>query len=107
MATVVFVGKSLTAEGGQNPVEPALAGKPAVFGPHMENFAVVARQLVDGEAAVQVRDVAGLEAAVEKLLDDSGLRAATGARASAILERHQGSANRTADLILEATRSSL
>src|SRR5436190_7986755 len=39
IATVVFVGNSLTAHGGQNPVEPILAGKPVVFGPHMENFA--------------------------------------------------------------------
>src|SRR5262249_6344802 len=33
IATVVFIGKSLTAQGGQNPVEPILAGKPVVFGP--------------------------------------------------------------------------
>src|SRR5207244_1447292 len=39
IATVVFMGKSLTVHGGQNPVEPILAGKPVVFGPHMENFA--------------------------------------------------------------------
>src|SRR2546423_10395941 len=38
VATIVFVGKSLTARGGQNPVEPILAGKPVLFGPHMENF---------------------------------------------------------------------
>ena len=43
IATVVFVGKSLTAHGGQNPVEPILAGKPVVFGPHMENFATLAK----------------------------------------------------------------
>src|SRR5256886_12081596 len=41
IATVVFVGKSLTAHGGQNPVEPIFAGKPVVFGPHMQNFAML------------------------------------------------------------------
>ena len=45
VATVVFIGKSLTATGGQNPVEPILAGKPVVFGPHMENFASLAQSL--------------------------------------------------------------
>ncbi len=44
IATVVFVGKSLTAHGGQNPVEPILAGKPVVFGPYMENFAYLLRR---------------------------------------------------------------
>src|SRR5207244_5235272 len=45
IATIVFIGKSLTAQGGQNPVEPILAGKPVVFGPHMENFAMLAKLL--------------------------------------------------------------
>ncbi|MFN2541980.1 MAG: 3-deoxy-D-manno-octulosonic acid transferase, partial [Chthoniobacterales bacterium] len=43
IATVVFVGKSLLAHGGQNPAEVIVAGKPVVFGPHMENFAIFAR----------------------------------------------------------------
>ena len=46
VATVVFIGKSMTAHGGQNPVEPILAGKPVVFGPHMENFALLAANTV-------------------------------------------------------------
>ena len=59
VATVVFIGKSLTARGGQNPVEPILAGKPVVFGPHMENFASLARALVAEEAAIQVGEAGG------------------------------------------------
>ena len=43
IATVAFVGKSLTAQGGQNPVEPIAAGVPVIFGPNMENFARFAR----------------------------------------------------------------
>ncbi|HET9857129.1 MAG TPA: glycosyltransferase N-terminal domain-containing protein, partial [Chthoniobacterales bacterium] len=39
VATLAFIGKSLLARGGQNPAEAILAGKPVVFGPHMENFA--------------------------------------------------------------------
>src|SRR4029453_331139 len=35
IATVVFIGKSISAHGGQNPVEPIMAGRPVVFGPHM------------------------------------------------------------------------
>ena len=38
VGTVVFVGKTLTAHGGQNPVEPIAAGRPVIFGPNMETF---------------------------------------------------------------------
>ncbi len=63
-ATVVFMGKSLAAHGGQNPVEPILAGKPVVFGPHMENFATLAKALVSKKGAIQVRDIDSLELAI-------------------------------------------
>src|SRR5438105_10348097 len=74
IATVVFMGKSLTAHGGQNPVEPILAGKPVVFGPHMENFGMLARQLVARNGAIEVRDVDSLETIIVKLLLDSDAR---------------------------------
>src|SRR6266436_264048 len=61
IATVVFVGKSLTAHGGQNPVEPIVAGKPVIFGPHMENFATLTQTLVAKNGAIQVLDVEELE----------------------------------------------
>ncbi len=48
-ATLIFVGKSLTAEGGQNPIEPGALGKAMVFGPNMQNFAEVVRQLPGAE----------------------------------------------------------
>src|SRR5206468_2393124 len=73
-ATVVFVGKSLTTHGGQNPVEPILAGKPVVFGPHMENFSMLARTLVSRKAAIQVRDADSLEQAIAELLQDTEAR---------------------------------
>jgi 3-deoxy-D-manno-octulosonic-acid transferase len=54
VATLVFIGKSLLASGGQNPAEAILAGKPVVFGPHMENFAALAKSLVEQNGAIQV-----------------------------------------------------
>src|SRR6059036_1414701 len=74
IATVVFVGKSLTAHGGQNPVEPILAGKPVVFGPYMENFATLANTLVSKKGAIQVCDINSLEQALAELLRDSKTR---------------------------------
>jgi 3-deoxy-D-manno-octulosonic-acid transferase len=101
IATVVFIGKSLTARGGQNPVEPILAGKPVVFGPHMENFATLAGTLVSNEGAIQVHDVESLEQAIEKLLGDIEARQQLVRKAREVLDQHRGATARAAALIAE------
>jgi 3-deoxy-D-manno-octulosonic-acid transferase len=100
-ATVVFMGKSLTAHGGQNPVEPILAGKPVVFGPHMENFTILARQLVARNGAIEVRDVDSLEEIIARLLRDSGARQRLVQNAREVLSAHEGATARAAALIHE------
>jgi 3-deoxy-D-manno-octulosonic-acid transferase len=101
IATVVFMGKSLTAHGGQNPVEPILAGKPVVFGPHMENFTILARQLVARNGAIEVRDVDSLERIIAKLLRDSGACQRLVQNAREVLSAHEGATARAATLIHE------
>jgi 3-deoxy-D-manno-octulosonic-acid transferase len=101
IATVVFIGKSLTAHGGQNPVEPILAGKPVVFGPHMENFATLANMLVSKKGAIQVQDVNSLEQALAELLHDSEARQRLVQSAHEVLSEHQGATARAAALISE------
>jgi 3-deoxy-D-manno-octulosonic-acid transferase len=99
IATVVFIGKSLTAHGGQNPVEPILAGKPVVFGPYMENFATLAKTLVLKKGAVQVRDADFLERVIIELLHDSEARQRLVQNAREVLGTHQGATARAAALI--------
>jgi len=101
IATVVFIGKSLTAQGGQNPVEPILAGKPVVFGPHMENFAMLAQALVSKNGAIQVRDANSLERAIVELLLDSDARQHLVQNAHEVLATHQGATARAAALVHE------
>src|SRR6266550_7241591 len=101
IATVVFIGKSLTAHGGQNPVEPIFAGKPVVFGPHMENFATLAKRLVSNNAAMQVNDTDSLERTVGELLRDSESRQRLVENAHAALNEHKGGTARTAKLVHE------
>ena len=101
IASVVFIGKSLTAHGGQNPVEPILAGKPVVFGPHMENFATLAKTLVSNSAAMQVSDADSLERTVGELLRDSEARQRLVRNAHAALGEHKGATARAATLIHE------
>lgn len=99
IATVVFVGKSLTAQGGQNPVEPIFAGKPVVFGPHMENFASLAKRLVSSNGAIQVADVDSLKQAVAELLRDVDARKRLVKNARAALIEHHGATARAARLV--------
>jgi 3-deoxy-D-manno-octulosonic-acid transferase len=100
-AALVFVGKSLTAQGGQNPIEPAALGKAMVFGPNMQNFKAVADAFVSGQAAIQVRDAAGLEQAIAELLGDERRRTEMGARALQVVRENLGATGRTVELIVE------
>ena len=99
VATVVFIGKSLTAHGGQNPVEPILAGKPVVFGPHMENFATLASALVSNRGAIQVRDADSLERVIVELFCDSEARKRLVQNAHEVLSAHEGATARAAALM--------
>src|SRR6059036_1181298 len=101
IATIVFVGKSLTAQGGQNPVEPIMAGKPVVFGPHMENFATLAKALVLKKGAIQVRDADSLEMTIAGLLRDGDARERLLENARDVLSKHHGATARAAALIHE------
>ncbi len=98
-AAVVFVGKSLTAEGGQNPIEPGALGKPIVFGPNMQNFDAITRLLVSRDAAWQVRDAAELESALAELLSKPARAAELGRNALGVINENLGSVERTVEMI--------
>jgi 3-deoxy-D-manno-octulosonic-acid transferase len=102
LASVIFVGKSLTAQGGQNPIEPAALGKAVVFGPHMENFPDIAPSFVQAQAALQVPDEAGLEKALIWLIENPAERQALGQRAQSVVRDNQGSLGRTVAMIMES-----
>jgi len=98
-ASVVFIGKSLTRRGGHNPIEPAAAARPIVFGPNMGNFAEVASALVDGDGALQVPDADELHSAIESLLTDAEQAGRLGKNARRTLDERTGAAERTIEII--------
>jgi 3-deoxy-D-manno-octulosonic-acid transferase len=100
-ATVVFVGKSLTAMGGQNPIEPAAFGKAIVFGPNMQNFADIARNFIAQNGAVQVKDPQTLEESIAGLLADDKRRTTLGQNAQRVVRENLGAIDRTVNMILE------
>ena len=99
-ATVTFIGKSLTAFGGQNPIEPGAQGKAIVFGPNMQNFADITRAFLKKNAAVQVQNPEQLEQVLAELLADAPRRAALGEAALALVAENLGAVERTVEMIL-------
>ena len=102
VATVVFIGKSLAARGGQNPVEAIIAGRPVIFGPHMENFAQLAQSLVEAKGALQITDEVALAVALAELLRDENKRTRLIMNAREVIARHRGATARTAELLTKA-----
>ena len=94
LADVVFVGGSIAPRGGHNIMEPAAAAVPIVIGPHMHNFETITRDFLAADAVIQIQQVKELAPAVRELLLDRGRAITVGQNARALVERHQGVANR-------------
>ena len=90
LAPVVFMGKSLSAEGGQNLLEPARLGCAVLHGPRMTNFADMGARMAAAGASLPVADGAGLSAAVGRLLGDAGEAEAFAARARTFAQAEAG-----------------
>jgi 3-deoxy-D-manno-octulosonic-acid transferase len=95
LAPIAFIGGSLVAHGGQNPIEAALLGCAILHGPHMENFADVVRELGAGGATRSVDSGEALAASLVALLANESARrrmseaaAAAAARHAAVLDRY-------------------
>lgn len=90
LGTIVFVGGSLVPTGGHNILEPAVFGKPIVFGPHMQNFLEIADAFVTNGAGVQLAGDHELDEAFLSLMGDPVRRARLGAAARALVEANRG-----------------
>jgi 3-deoxy-D-manno-octulosonic-acid transferase len=99
LATVAFVGGSLVDTGGHNILEPAVFGRPILFGPSMRNFTEIAREFLAHGAAVQVHSAREFEETLVDLLRDPVRRASLGAAASALVEANRGAMHRTVDAL--------
>lgn len=99
LASVIFVGKSLCATGGQNFIEPALWGKPIIVGPHLENFTAIADDFLKSGAMIMVNDRAGLESAVRNLAGDRTMCERYGKNAKMLVEAMQGAVRRSVEML--------
>ena len=97
----MFVGGSLVDHGGHNILEPAVFGKPIVFGAHMENFRDIADTFLANGAALQVQSDRELEDVLLALVNDPVRRARLGAAARALVEANRGAKTKTLAVIAD------
>jgi tetraacyldisaccharide 4'-kinase len=95
-AAAVFMGGTLAAIGGHNILEPAIAGKPVVAGPHLENFRDIERHFDAQQAMLRITGGSELADAIRRTTDELGER---GRRAAM---SQTGAARRAADEIQTA-----
>lgn len=99
MADFSFIGGSLVMERGHNPLESAAFAKPVIFGPHMEDFAEIAEDLLNVGGALRVADENSLMLALKKWLGDDKERQVAGLCAARLVEEQRGVTARHVDLV--------
>ena len=97
---IAFVGGSLVPVGGHNVLEPALAGLPVLFGPHLFNFEEAGRRLLDAGGALRVSDGDDLAERVAALVDDPDRRGEMGSRGRLFVESGRGALRRIEGLLV-------
>ena len=99
LAEVAFIGKTLTAHGGQNPCEAIAAEVPIIAGPHLENFEPLASDLRVKDGLWTVTNQEELSAALEELSQNLSKRNTQSKNALKTLEEHRGATARTVEAL--------
>jgi 3-deoxy-D-manno-octulosonic-acid transferase len=68
LTEISFVGRSLTEEGGQNPMESSMIGCAVLSGPNVQNFRETYQHIIRKGGARMIRDVEMLAKAVHYLM---------------------------------------
>ena len=90
LADLVFLGGSLVATGGHNPLEPARLSAALVTGPHVHNFAAIMQHLNHAGALRIVQDKTELAQTLDHLLRNDSARLLMAERAMDIVQHAHG-----------------
>ncbi len=100
LSTVAFCGGSLVPLGGQNILEPAVWGKPVLYGPSMEDFQDAKDLLDKTGGGIQVADGSELAEKILYLLEHPEEAHRIGLLARKAILSHQGAARKHVKAIL-------
>ena len=107
LADVAFVGGTLAASGGHNPLEPALCRLPIACGPSQFNFVRVMQLLQQAGALSTVESASDLVRVIGGWLDDPDARRTAGEAAAATLGANRGATHQVASLLRDRARGVL
>jgi 3-deoxy-D-manno-octulosonic-acid transferase len=99
IAHTAFVGGSLVALGGHNPLEPAAFAKPIIFGPDMSDFPEISHMLLHAGGAIEVRNTEHIVQTVREFLSDPVTARKVGKKAFEIFQANQGAVEKTVAVI--------
>ncbi len=95
-ADAVFMGGTISEMGGHNILEPALAGKPVIAGPHLENFREIERHFEAHNAVMRIANGDELADAVRGAAADPEL----GMRGFKAAQMQCGAARHISDAVM-------
>ncbi len=101
IASLVFVGRTLTPMGGSDMMEPAALGKCTTFGPHTFNFKQTVDALLEGVGAIEVKDAEQLCDITRKCLTNRDFADAISAAGQKIIRQNQGATKKSVDAIVK------
>lgn len=104
MADLVFVGASLTGDGGHNIMEPMALGRPVVMGPSIYGIAFAAEPAAAMGAFTSLPDAAALEQHIATLLADRAALDHMATAAAAFSATQTGAAARTVEALHSVLR---
>jgi 3-deoxy-D-manno-octulosonic-acid transferase len=112
LASVVFVGGSISKTGGHNILEPAAVGACMVTGAHTHNFEYIVQEFVQADAIVRLPPLSQADAPNEiaktigELLSDQRRRETLGNYAKHLVEKNRGATERTLGILTKIMKTS-
>ncbi len=103
LATVAFIGGSLVAAGGHNPLEAAQFRVPVVMGPHYENFRAIVDRL-RAQDAIRIVHPVEVRNELTALFSDEVSAHAIGERAYSVFSSEAGATARAVSALAEIVR---
>jgi 3-deoxy-D-manno-octulosonic-acid transferase len=98
-AHVAFVGGTLIPVGGHNLLEPAVWGKPILFGPYTDHCLEIAQLLLQSGGGRQVTTTGELSGEILRLFGDARERERMGQEAGLVVAKNRGALHESADAI--------
>ncbi len=97
MCTAAFVGGSLVNVGGHNILEPMGLGKPAIFGPHTNNFRDITALALNTGVGFKVENAEDLAARWSEFLQNPDYCRMMADKTVEVISVHRGAAKRCAE----------